>query len=300
MNRILKLRDGSTLNVLGLVALGVLAGAIALAAVLIVPLVSLYRHPPKPATTHPGAEDGLVAFRKSTDYQVEQFKGRSWFFPPDAPVVTRHEKPKEYPGPAPVAYVNGTAWFLDGTKATIGQPASGKIKLVRGNAPWSVFLEYDGQSYEVPLFKKTDMAALRKEAMQPTKFNPNAPSALPVRTMLPAGLPGPGAPQPTGSGPQPTATAQPAAPVAGGPQLDPSGQPAPPPPASPPSEPGAAPGGSPPPAPLPPPAAPGAGPSPTPAPGGANPPSPGTPPADPPREPSAEPKPSLSPRQGQP
>src|SRR5437867_694269 len=107
MNRILKLRDGSSLDVLGLVTLGVLLAVIALATVLGTGLVSLYKAPPHGAKDHPSKEDALKQFASSTSYQVDQIKGRSFFYPPPRPdtQITTPVSPT-YNGSALVAYVN--------------------------------------------------------------------------------------------------------------------------------------------------------------------------------------------------
>ncbi len=283
MNRTIRLRDGSTLDVLGLAALAALLLAIGVAAYVVVPLISLYKHPPVLEGAQANAQDLLAEHRKLTEQQALAFNEHHLFYPPAPPELPPPPRGREYDGPPLIAYVNGTAWFTSGDKVSAKDPQSGQFKFVRSNAPWSVVVQYRGVEYDVPLFKKTDLVKLKETVALPTRYTPPPPGSGP-RGTLPDGA-GPGAAQP-GAQPGPTAIAPAQAIIIPESGTAPPANPAPPPAADPGAAPGAggpaappqAPPGSTPTPPTPPnPSTPG-------APGQANP-SQGS--SDPPREPAS-------------
>jgi hypothetical protein len=178
MNRILRLRDGSSLDTLGIATIVVLLATLVLGALLVMPIYSLYKHPPAALTDARPAAKALDKFHDSMVNHVEMVNGRSWFFepkPPAATVVTPKVPPK-YSGPQLLAFINGTAWFADGQKVSASEPKSKSIELVRTNAPWSITVKWEGGEFDVDLFKRVDLLTLKDGS----SFSSSYPAAAPT------------------------------------------------------------------------------------------------------------------------
>lgn len=163
MNRILRLRDGSALNIVGLIALGLLAATIVIAALIIMPVYAMYKSPPKLNAGSRATAQAVDKFHDSMTRSVEMVDGRSWFYEPKAP-ETQVEKQKvaqKYAGPQLLAFINGTAWFADGQKISAIEPKSKTLELVKSNAPWSITVKWEGGTFDVDLFKKVDLLSLK-------------------------------------------------------------------------------------------------------------------------------------------
>lgn len=209
------------------------------------------------------AEKAVGSFKDATSRHVAQIDGRSLFYLPDAPQVVEDSGPKPtvYGGPSLYAYVNSTAYFSDGQKVSPSEPEDRTLKLVSASPPWSVRVLWEGAEFDVELFKKTDLAALRDTAkssmsappapsstsgtsrrsrLEPPTGRPAAPAAV---NPIP---PGPGAETKTEPTPTEATTAKEATPAssppstpttspANTPASSPQPTPATPPPSSPPS-----------------------------------------------------------------
>ena len=237
MSRILRLRNGSSLDLVGLVVLGTAVVAIAFVSLIIAPLVSLYRHPPTVSTATRDSAAALAKFRSSVGQQVAIVDNRSWFFDPKPPELATDPGPhRTYSGPSLIAYIDGTAWFSDGSKLSEKEPKSSSLKLVKANPPWGATVEWSGGTYNVEMFKKTTAASLRESLTSSTGYSypltagsthlgGKAPSD---RKDLPADAKsGPGA-LPSGSTPAPAtaaAAASPSSPAPSAPPPPPQGDP---------------------------------------------------------------------------
>ena len=163
MSRILRLRNGSSLDLVGLVVLGTSLVAIAFLSLIIAPLVSLYRHPPTVSMAKRDSAAALAKFRSSVGQQVAIVDNRSWFFDPKPPEPEKGDigSHRTYSGPSLIAYIDGTAWFSDGSKLSEKEPKSSSLKLVKANPPWGATVEWEGGKYDVEMFKKSTAASLR-------------------------------------------------------------------------------------------------------------------------------------------
>jgi hypothetical protein len=227
VSRLLRLRDGTSINLLGLAALGVLVAAIVLITLAVLPLVSLWRSPPAVAQTTRDPQKAQDRFVETIGWAKSQFQGRhAWGIPP-APareVVQDTRRPATYTGPSLVAYINGVAWFSDGQKVSAENPQGKTVRFVSANPPWSVRVLWEGAEFDVDLFKKTDMKGLAqaaKDAMAASKLgltpNPSStpPPPPPPTARGPEGPGGPPGSAPAGGpppGPGASTTARPPAP----------------------------------------------------------------------------------------
>lgn len=276
MNRLLRMRDGSSLDLLGLGALVVLLATIAVAALLIAPLVSLYRNPPVRPTTLRDDKQSLDAYNAGIEQHVQMVDGRSMFFEPSPPNLEPPSEPsRAYGGPTLVAYINGTAWFSDGQRVSAKEPDGRTVRFIRADPPWSIRVAWERAEFDVKLFDKTDIATLKGTAASTFSSSPwgssqfrNQPPPVPnppagTSSLTPPPEPpgalsgrapsdrpwippeariGPG-PGPNDTPPaqseQPPHPADPGAPPAQGaaPPSDPAKEPAPPAPPAPPSSP---------------------------------------------------------------
>ena len=178
MNRIFRLRDGSALNIVGLIALGLLASTMVIAALIVLPVYFMYKSPPKLNAGTRATAQALDKFHDSMTRSVEMVDGRSWFYEPKAPEALL-EKPKVaklYAGPQLLAFINGTAWFADGQKISASEPKSKTLELVRSNAPWSITVKWEGGEFVVDLFKKVDLLALKDGAGFTSSYPASTPS----------------------------------------------------------------------------------------------------------------------------
>ncbi len=110
-------------------------------------------------------QERVERFRASFEQPLKQIAGRSMFFVPqepaapaqtaEAPAPEKSSKPSRYAGPGIIAMINGTVWFDDGKRLTIGADPVGSLKVIDINAPWSARLEWEGVEFEVPLFERT-------------------------------------------------------------------------------------------------------------------------------------------------
>lgn len=110
-------------------------------------------------------QERVERFRASFEAPLKQIVGRSMFFVPpepaalaqaaEAPSEDKQATPSRYAGPNIIAMINGTVWFDDGRRLTIGADAPGSLKVLGMNAPWSARLEWEGVEFEVPLFERT-------------------------------------------------------------------------------------------------------------------------------------------------
>jgi len=101
-------------------------------------------------------------FKKSFDRQLAQINGRSLFFipprprSPDAPPPPEPEPsaPTSYGGPALIGFVDGAAYFADGSRHAPGEKTDGRIKVTSVNPPWSATVEWEGVEFTVTLFDR--------------------------------------------------------------------------------------------------------------------------------------------------
>lgn len=166
MNRILRLRDGSALNTFGLVAIALLVATIVFAALVIMPVYSMYKSPPKLGTGSRATAQAVDKFHDVMNHSVDMVDGRSWFYEPKPPEpeVPAIKVAKKYAGPQLTHIINGTAWFADGQKVSPSEPKSKTLELVKSNAPWSVTVKWEGGEFEVDLFKRVDLLSLKDGA----------------------------------------------------------------------------------------------------------------------------------------
>jgi hypothetical protein len=267
MNRILRLKDGSSIDLVGAGVIGFVALIVAFLVWQIAPIVSLYRHPPTEVATTRSESGAARKYEQALAWDRDQVNGRSLFYTPLKP----DEKPPEqiatyYDGPSLSMFVNGTAYFSDGQKVSAAEPDAQSLHFIRADPPWSVRVRWKGTEFDVPIFERTRLSSLTSTLsgafssfIPPAK--PQTPAAAqqtpPRGSLSPEGQLGPGADMPP-----------PPPPVVAGGGPPPGGEP---------------PSGSPP-------APPSNEPSPTPAPPGTAPGSPSTPPA--PGSPSGEPAPA--------
>ncbi len=166
MNRIIRLRDGSSLDLVGLGVLAVVLATIVLAVSLIVPTVGMYRDPPVGTV---GTRDSSAATQKHRDavaWQREQVAGRSMFYKPHPPEYKEEMvAAKYYGGPTLLAYVNGTAWFSDGQKVSAKEPDGKSVHFVSATPPWSVRVRWEGGEFDVKLFDKTELSSLSSSSV---------------------------------------------------------------------------------------------------------------------------------------
>lgn len=177
MNRILRLRDGSALNILGLVVIGLLVATIVIAVLVVMPVYSMYKSPPKLVTATRATAQAVDKFHDSMTRSVEMVDGRSWFYEPKAPeaLVDKPKVAARYAGPQLLAFINGTAWFADGQKISATEPKSKTLELVKSNAPWSITVKWEGGTFDVDLFKKVDLISLKDGGA----FTSSYPAATP-------------------------------------------------------------------------------------------------------------------------
>lgn len=161
MNRIIRLRDGSSLDLLGLGVLAIVLATVVLVVMIVLPTVSMYQNPPKAAS---GTRDSATAAKKHTEtvaWQREQVVGRSMFYKPRPPEYKEETTvAKYYGGPSLLAYVNGTAWFSDGQKVSAKEPDGKTVHFVSAKPPWSVRVRWEGGEFDVKLFDKTELSSL--------------------------------------------------------------------------------------------------------------------------------------------
>lgn len=106
-------------------------------------------------------------YSEALERALAQFEGRSLFFVPSPPPPPRREEPvivdlppppppppATYGGPAPVAMIDGTAWFADGTRLRPGDGARGDLEVVALDPPWSVRVRWKGVEFTVRLFER--------------------------------------------------------------------------------------------------------------------------------------------------
>jgi hypothetical protein len=280
MNKLIRLRDGSSLNVVGLCVLAVVLGVVVLVVVQAIPAISMYKHPPSAPSS---ARDSAAASKKFNDtiaWERAQVNGRSMFYKPLPPseVAEDTHKATVYGGPSLLAFVNGTAWFSDGQKVSAKEPDGTSVRFVSARPPWSVRVRWQGGEFDVKLFEKTELSSLSSS----TAYGVSWPSALSgslsnqprpeasgsEHSNVP---PGPGASQPGANGEMPPPPPGPPPGMGGGgPGSGGNGEPSGSPPASPspstPPAPSPSPSPSPEPAPSPAPSQPNPQPAPSPAP----------------------------------
>lgn len=239
MSRLLRMRDGSSIDLVGLGIIAIVCFTIAFIALRIAPIVSLYKNPPKEVAASRNDAESIQKHADAIAWDRDQFRGRSLFFiplkPDERPVVT--ETAKRYEGPSLSMFINGTAYFSDGQKVSAAEPEGKSLRFIRATPPWSVRVRWRGTEFDVPIFEKTELASLSStlSGSFPTSgwSNRSATPASPA-TSTPGG--GGAHESPSGS----TEVPPPPAPVtSGGTETPAPAQPAPPPPppATPPSEP---------------------------------------------------------------
>jgi hypothetical protein len=252
MSRVIRLKDGTSVDLVGVGALVILGITIAFLVAQISPLVSLYKHPPEEVAATRNDQAAAKAYSDSLAWDRDQVRGRSLFFVPLKPdeILQPQQVAKKYEGPSISMFVNGTAYFSDGQKVSAAEPDSKTLHFVRADPPWSVRVKWNGTEFDVPIFEKTQLSSLAS-TLSGAYFSPGASSkpassASPVTAEKekPAIPPGPGAPGGGAESPQPP---PPAVAGSGGPPPPgggdapaggaPNGPPPPPPPANPPSEP---------------------------------------------------------------
>ena len=154
------------LGVFGGIAL--VAGAVG-ALTLVMQLTPLAR-----ALLVPGAISGeafasddarVQRFRSAIDGHVAQIDGRSMFFTPAAPpppareAAPRDDRPEQaptrYDGPAIIAMINGSVWFADGRRLSVGAESESSLGVLSQNGPWGARVVWKGVEFDVPLFDRT-------------------------------------------------------------------------------------------------------------------------------------------------
>src|SRR5579862_8127078 len=127
---------------------------------------------------------------------VAQIDGRSLFIVPGAPpppapppaplpVAAKEEgppppppPPSKYGGPAPIALIQDTVWFADGTRIKSGDQASREVKVVRASPPWSAVLLWKGVEFTVDLFER-DQVVLKPPKLGVATPDPSTPATKP-------------------------------------------------------------------------------------------------------------------------
>src|SRR5438128_231169 len=100
MSRIFRMRDGSSVDLLGVGVILIFGITIAFLAVQISPIVSLYKHPPKEVSETRNEAESKLKYAEALAWDRDQVNGRSLFFIPAKPddkpveVVAKH-----YDGP---------------------------------------------------------------------------------------------------------------------------------------------------------------------------------------------------------
>ena len=194
--------DGLPLPVLGIVALTAIPLTLALGAYLAWPLRSIAasRHSVSAPPPAPKAVD-TQKFKDSTLARLDQISGRSLFAIPREPKkeAAKGPKPSVYAGPQIVAMINDAVWFSDGSRIALGAAADKGLRVLRINPPWSATVEWQGGEFDVDLFKRTDLNALRDTVSKSSSFFTPGTSKLtppPGRALGDNIPPGPGATPP--------------------------------------------------------------------------------------------------------
>lgn len=209
--------DGLPLPVLGIVALAAIPLSIGAVVLVARPLNAILNG--SASATSAGETAGSAPGVRSTGEVMEGHlalvNGRSLFTIPPPPAEEPEDRgpaPAVYGGPALIAMIDGAAWFQDGTRAEQGGAAENGVRVIELRAPWGAKVEWEGGTYDVELFKRTDWKALRDSvgAAPPSYFGKAAgvrtrrqpgrglgtggAAAEPVRSAAGVGIPpGPGA-----------------------------------------------------------------------------------------------------------
>lgn len=205
---VLRGSDGLPLPGIGIVALAAIPITIGLAAILAWPLKSLYASrsqvsapPAAPARTE-------EKFREAIGAQLEQINGRSLFAIPPEPTkeVAKGPTPSVYGGPQVIAMINNAVWFADGSRIEAGTKGERGLRVLRINPPWSATIEWQGGEFNVDLFKRTDLTALRENTAKPGVpfFSPAPANASPLTPPSSSSI-SPGTPPPGNIPPGPGA-----------------------------------------------------------------------------------------------
>jgi len=142
---------------LGVTAFALLLAAPLLFAWMALPLLDASRIPP-PATATPlssAAIDGNVrAFEDRLGKAGTAVANRSPFYPPRPKIAPPPPTPARYAGPALIAMAFGEAWFADGTRLMVGDPAVNELELIELNEPWTARVRWRGAEFTVTLFDR--------------------------------------------------------------------------------------------------------------------------------------------------
>ncbi len=116
--------------------------------------------------------DRLADFASAVERDRVRLDGRSMFFVPpepepppppppqeedadDRPPPPPPPPPRRYGGPEIKAMHGESVYFDDEAWRSVGDPASGGVRVVATNPPWSATIEWEEQEWEVELFERT-------------------------------------------------------------------------------------------------------------------------------------------------
>ncbi|MSR19346.1 MAG: hypothetical protein EXS00_09360 [Phycisphaerales bacterium] len=172
-----------------------------------------------------GFNDALLKHDELAETSGKRFTGRSVFTIPPAPiraappaaVVTRNSEPPtppppppipaEYSGPLPTGFFGNKVIFATGGTIAVSQ-ASGGVRVIGIEPPYSVRLGFGGGEYSVAIWTKTDLAKLAETSLKNSVdgikavLNPQAngdPTTGRAATGAPVVPPSPQVSQPAGS-----------------------------------------------------------------------------------------------------
>lgn len=180
------------LGVLG--CLGLAAAVIAAVALVaqIGPLARALLVPGAQSSEALASDDARVQrFKDAFDGNIAQIEGRSMFFTPAAPppppreAALRDDRPEQaptrYDGPAIIAMVNGSVWFADGRRLSIGAEPESSLGVLSQNGPWGARVIWKGVEFDVPLFDRTTDRFIESPASEePNEERKPAQTADPV------------------------------------------------------------------------------------------------------------------------
>ena len=135
-------------------------------------------------------------FRSAFDAHIAQIDGRSMFFAPAAPApparepAPRNDRPERaptrYDGPAIIAMINGSVWFADGRRLTVGAEPDASLGVLAQDGPWSARVVWKGVEFDVPLFERTTDRFLDAPAQaEPVEQVPGALEGEPANVIGP-------------------------------------------------------------------------------------------------------------------
>lgn len=170
---------------LGLAVLALVAAAVAFAAWMSLPVVTLALS----GRTSDAAGEELAStdrFASNLDTYTGRFDGRYLFFDPPPPrpeprPTVREEDddrppppPAAYGGPRIVAMFADEVWFADGRRLRVGGEEDGSLRVISQDSPWSAQVEWRGVPFTVDFFPRDGLLST---------INPDPPSHAARATM---------------------------------------------------------------------------------------------------------------------